>query len=752
MEIKRKGKHKLYYDFLIKSGAIKADEIDKLYADKKGKMLEHLPSSKPINEAKNRILKYEEKKAELKGILPPTAINNILGYLESENTVKYYNKYFTNPYDMVKINSPKNELYELKIEYANILFDKYHYNMNDTAKIDNIKINNYVYYLEQIQKTLGTPRAKEISLEMMNDDFYCDMIQSNPFIFAKHCIDKNNLKLLKYSELTFETAVKLYTAFHKVDEKDNVENLKHIIKYTTYYSIFVVDSNTQKKHMYQDIKEVTNEVINRVRKYTLIYLEQSYVSYALKELINEDKIMVEKNNNGVYLYKDYLVEHSAEIKVNEMINYMHTRTLSNITYDNELEKDFGLITLSDKQMENVENIASQVGGIALLIGSAGTGKTTVAEKILELERKLNPDLKALFVAPTGRASDVLGASLKEQGRTIHSMLNSEEIRNVDLIFVDESSMLDIYIFNEFIKVVNIKTKIIFLGDIKQLESVDKGNILEDMIISNIIPIYELTEVRRQGKDSGVLMLANDIINGRVMNSAFYKDVIKLNIATGTDAMNLLHRNNYFNNIETSQILCPVRKGELGLYNLNELIQKEHQKITGEEFKYFNVKNEKGFNCKKKFCINDKVIITKNMKKIICYNPTTGEEVDIKGVFNGDSGVIVKMNSEKIGIKLNSKYVILTGSEIANVELGYIITINQSQGGGWENVYIISDNSHTTKMVMTKKMYYTAVTRSKKQIHMSIPSDVLRGLIYKSNVAYSTFLADKSFILKDEIKK
>ena len=170
----------------------------------------------------------------------------------------------------------------------------------------------------------------------------------------------------------------------------------------------------------------------------------------------------------------------------------------------------------------------------LLTGGPGTGKTTVIKGIVELYAEVHglslsysdyqeDDYPIVLAAPTGRASKRLQESTGLEAMTIHRLIGwNQETQPEDildneikakLIIIDEMSMVDTWLFHQFLSAVPLDAQIILVGDEDQLPSVGPGQIFKDLIDSKAIPRVNLTEVYRQQDGSSIIDLAHRMKHG-----------------------------------------------------------------------------------------------------------------------------------------------------------------------------------------------------------------------------------------------
>lgn len=187
------------------------------------------------------------------------------------------------------------------------------------------------------------------------------------------------------------------------------------------------------------------------------------------------------------------------------------------------------ISLSDEQATSVAEIIYH--RFSVLTGGPGCGKTTTTLVIVRLLEAMKK--RVLLAAPTGRASQRMTEVIGRQAKTIHRLLewkggefkmNADHPLSADFLIVDECSMLDISLTASLLKAVPIHCQVLFIGDADQLPSVGAGNVLKDIIASEVIPCFRLTKIFRQAQASAIIKYAHDINKAKLpqINSPFNK--------------------------------------------------------------------------------------------------------------------------------------------------------------------------------------------------------------------------------------
>lgn len=402
------------------------------------------------------------------------------------------------------------------------------------------------------------------------------------------------------------------------------------------------------------------------------------------------------------------------------------------------------ISLEEKQREAVIEICSNVGGVNIINGAAGCGKTfciKVALTILEkIYRSKHNTFSKVIIAPTGKATRVAFKATGIDSYTVHRLLqykpnegfyyNARNRLPYDCIVIDECSMLDTHLAYQLFSAIDSSTKVIMMGDTNQLPSVGAGNVFHDFISSNKIKVTTLNVIKRQGTDSGIVINARNIINGvpittqkETMDSIVIG--VKDNDFTGK-IKKYCDKILETMTIEEMQILSPMKRGITGTNYLNYLIQSLYND-NPDSNRFLKGKFDVKIDDETKifelyFRVGDKVINTKNDYQMPWYyikDGTLYENSQKSGITNGEVGTIVKMIeyrdkygdlNRKIIVKFEDKYIIYE-NDFDNLELAYAITIHKSQGSEWSAVMVVLNKQH--KSMIDRNLFYTGVTRSKK---------------------------------------
>ena len=479
-----------------------------------------------------------------------------------------------------------------------------------------------------------------------------------------------------------------------------------------------------KKLIYQNGDSFLNRevIINNVNR----FLKTEYDNYdeLFKELEEADYIVIDGDD---YYLKDIW---DAENNITERIFDMVNRPKKQYKKIDELLKELeniNNIIYNDDQKRAIKKALEN--NILIITGGPGSGKTTIIKAITELYQHINKldydefTSRLALLAPTGRASKRMSESTFLPASTIHRflkwnkdngefMVNEDNKSDVELVIVDEVSMIDINLFDSLLKGLKRNVKMILVGDYDQLPSVGPGNLLKDLICSDEIDVVYLNHLYRQDEGSYIIKLAYEIKDGLVSDNFLntYNDYTFLKCGGASIKNNLVKlcekviSKGY--DYKRLQLLAPMYKGENGIDALNSELQNIFNPASLEkrEIKSGNVI----------FRENDKILQLVNMPD--------------ENVFNGDIGVIKyikygntsKSKKDEIYIDFDGNLVKYTPKDFNKIKHGFIISIHKSQGSEFEMVIMPMARSY--KRMLYKKLIYTGVTRAKSKLIMIGESD------------------------------
>lgn len=378
------------------------------------------------------------------------------------------------------------------------------------------------------------------------------------------------------------------------------------------------------------------------------------------------------------------------------------------------------------------------GGLLILTGGPGTGKTTTLNAIIKLYKQYG--LKVMLAAPTGRAAQRMSELTGENAKTIHRLLevewdgsdrpkftrNERNLLDCDALIVDEMSMVDVSLLESFLRALPLGCRLIMVGDCDQLPSVGPGNVLGDLIDSGTIPVVQLTEIFRQSMQSLIITNAHKIVHGempeirRTDNDFFFiaeSDRERIAEKITQLCTKRLPAAYGYDPLKDIQVLCPGRKGNLGVTDLNQRLQL----CLNPPAKNKNEVKTPVYVLR----VGDKVMQTKNNYDLPWVKDDGSEGA---GVYNGDIGTImwIEKGSGNAGIRFDDKVVTYGSEQLANIELAYATTVHKSQGSEFRAV--VMPMYYGAPQLYYRNLLYTAVTRAKEKLILVGNVSTLRTMV------------------------
>lgn len=436
------------------------------------------------------------------------------------------------------------------------------------------------------------------------------------------------------------------------------------------------------------------------------------------------KQLVQENIDGrdfLFAPEIYRAESAIAERIQVMLNFPPQR-MDISTSEILAFEQANSITFDDKQRQAIEIAVNK--GVLILTGGPGTGKTTTVKGIITLMK--NRGLDVALAAPTGRAAKRMSELTGFEAKTIHRLLEVEyrdgatepefchNLSNpleCDAVIVDELSMVDVTLFSALLDALPLSCRLIMVGDKDQLPPVGAGNVLADLIKSELIGVVSLDKIFRQAMESMIVSNAHRVVKGEMPvldNSDADSDFFLLNEDSRYNApkkiVNLVTSripNGYgYDPMTDIQVLCPSRKGEVGTENLNALLQARLNPPSPEKAEIRN----RGYILRE----GDKVMQIKNNYDV----PWFKDDENGTGVFNGDIGVLTRIDraSDIINIKFDDREAMYSFENANEIELAYAMTVHKSQGSEFDAVVLPTIN--TPPKLAYRNLFYTALTRAK----------------------------------------
>lgn len=622
------------------------------------------------------------------------------------------------------------------------------------------KIENNPYVLIEHVRGFGFEKCDKIAMNV-------GISPGSPFRLQEgilHTLKLESLKghcylpmqeLLKKAKDVLDIKLSFMEMEHYISKKSEEEFITHTLGKEKY----LIEYNELGKYYNRYINE-EYQIRKNLHRYPLVEFSLGDIEMEVNELMSGQSRLVMDGDN-IYLRDLYEAEMVVAEKVTELcsdsISFKDDvvrRCLAEITKEQSLD-------LESMQEKACLEANRQNGGFLILNGSAGTGKTFTLNIILELYKRVRYEHglakpKILVFAPTGKASKVASKAIGMPCQTIHKGLgvnpegggfihNKTNPFKADVIVCDETSMLDIKMAKHFLTAISEGTKVIFMGDTKQLASVGAGNVLKDLIESEKVPVVTLNVVKRQGKQSGIVQNANRIINKQIIENpgpndprdSFFLEKYSDSACRKT-VIESIYRiiNNIKIDFDEIQVLSPQRTGALGVWALNYLLQdvfnpynpKKHEiVIPTQKFKIrIDGKDEQELSLS--FRAGDKVMNTRNNYDLEHYVKQDDGSLkllkDESGITNGECGVIESIekvvikddetDNETTSIKMVVRYDDFHAvyfDEFQDLEHSYCMTIHKSQGSAWKAIVMPLSRAHTN--MLDNNLIYTGWTRARE---------------------------------------
>ena len=461
---------------------------------------------------------------------------------------------------------------------------------------------------------------------------------------------------------------------------------------------------------------------------------------ALSSLALDGQVVLKQVDGEEVVYDRYLYEAEREVAVR----------LCRLLGEGPVNEDRALkqkidryqrgagLSFGDEQRQAV--LIALSSPVSVVTGGPGTGKTTCIRCILELLREQG---KVLLCAPTGRAAKRMQEASGESAHTIHRLLeysgeggafqrNEDSPLEADAVIVDEMSMVDILLMKSLLRALPAHARLVLVGDADQLPSVGAGNVLNDLITSQVIPVARLSEIFRQAAQSDIVVSAHRINRGempvanRKGGDFFFQRADTPRQAAQTVRELVLKRLPAYLNadpLRDIQVMSPMKKGDAGVWALGRMLQAalnppapgKRELAAGEAL----------------LREGDKVMQVRNNYDLAW---TRGGESGA-GVFNGDIGFVTAIDTEDGVVRVafdDDRVALYEGDDLEDLDTAYCMSVHKSQGSEFDAVVLPLVSGPA--MLLTRNLLYTAVTRARRLVVLVGREECVRQMVLSGFVS------------------
>ncbi|MCP4116167.1 MAG: ATP-dependent RecD-like DNA helicase [Desulfobacteraceae bacterium] len=503
-----------------------------------------------------------------------------------------------------------------------------------------------------------------------------DILKNNPYSVSRDV-----------PEAGFEVADTI--ALQSGGKPDDPERIKACL-------VFLLTRQESDGHVFAEKKELLRRCIG------LTAASDTAVDQALDALEKNGEVVVE--GEDVYIKRLHTAETGIAARIKAMLSVsVEPHDLSDEVITQEVLSRLA-VQLSPEQIEVVQQVLAH--RVVVITGGPGTGKTTLIRAVYAVFKRLRQTVT--LAAPTGRAARRLQQVTDRKASTLHRLLlcdpeTGEFARNPmnpldsDVVIVDEASMVDTMLMYHLVQAVPVNSVLILVGDIFQLPSVGPGNVLSDLIASEVVKTFALTRIFRQAEQSPIVRNAHCIRKGEMPtleNSAaelsefyFIESASPERVVENIVELCSNRIRKAFPHVDEIQVLTPMHRGEGGTINLNQRLQQVINTNPGGI-------GARGFV----FKTGDKVMHLKNNYQ--------------KDVFNGDIGIVheVAKSEGRLSVDYDGRIVDYDLLELDELTLAYAVSVHKSQGSEYSAVVIAMTTQHYP--LLQRNLLYTAMTRGR----------------------------------------
>lgn len=569
-------------------------------------------------------------------------------------------------------------------------------------------------------------------------------LESQPELL-KQKIFKNPYVITKVKGLGFKRADRVALKI-RPDLKNSLERVTAFLKY--YFSVLGEESGDT----YIDFQKLREDVIDNIPECI-----NEFDDFITSQRQSKNFLWIDNNNVGLRKYYD------KEMAVLETIVNLDNGTVMNIdeSYVDKVIRDAELSQGFEFDATQLDVIRGSLNKpVVLITGKAGTGKTSITRALLDIYTYNNMEIRCC--ALSAKAAQRITEATGYKASTIHRLLkyqqdsdssieeqfkyNSHNPLPIDVLFIDEFSMINVPLALSILSAVKQGTRVIICGDNRQLPPIGYGNVFNDLLgFSNKFTIYKLHKVHRQAEKSGILTNANKIRDGI---DPIPRKEMRMVVGDNKDLIYQFRTN---------------REGlrDIGIKSYLNAVNK------------FGIDNVVIITPRKSDCINSTAEINQIIQNNLLPNAPSVKTINgilkvgakviqrvnnyDKDIFNGEIGYVtsithIKQDKTKkqgksicVSVEYNNlldenlkKTVNYIDSEVNEVQLAYALTVHLSQGSGYDCVIVIIDN--TDYILLDNCLLYTALTRAKKKcMLLAEPSAYKQALRKNHSLSRKTWL-------------
>lgn len=550
---------------------------------------------------------------------------------------------------------------------------------------------------------------------------------------ANEIMDENVYQLIYIDGFGFQTIDRIGLGYYKFDKED--------VRRVEAYIIQLLKNKTSQGDCFMEL-EGEKGIIKQAQKG--LNISDSLIRERIIELVSNNKIVQSIKKDKIIFYLPYIFK--AEKNVAQMVSsaVRKNRIIKENKVDEmieayELRNGF---QLAQKQKEGIKT--SSINQFSIISGPPGSGKTTLIDCICDIFNQSKKNCQIRLAALSGKAATRMSEATGLEASTIHRLLGynpetgwkyneNNPLPGIDLLIVDEFSMVDIVLFERLLKAISINTVVILVGDKDQLPSVDCGQVLEDLIAVPYIPKTVLNEIYRQADGSTTLQRALTY-NSEIVPDLSDADDFKFIETPSTDLQKTkkIITNLYLQKvkewgIENVSLLLPQKVGNIGSEIMNLSLQNilNPSDSSKQEIKvgYVHILRE-----------GDRIIQLKNFPEYNLYNGMVGTIIEcIPSKNKNPSEDVLTVHFD------NEVEHIYTREEFDTIALAYSLTVHKTQGSEYKCVIMLIDENHS--FMLRKKLVYTGWTRNKNELFIVGQKKMIPYSLKNKDIPRNTKLTD-----------